>query len=205
MATRSGTGETSAPYAYDIGSSATPFKVTLVWSDYPASAPSGGLVDDLDLVVTAPDGTTTYCGNVFSGGWSVTGGSADRVNNVESVYIQSPAVGQWTVRVSGYNVPAPGNQQPFALVTTGQFGPPPPPPVAAFSASPTSGEAPLQVSFTDQSTGEITSWSWDFGDTAAARRRTLPTPIPIRVTIRCPSPSPGRAAQTPKPSPTIST
>jgi serine protease len=41
---------------------------------------------------------------------------------------------------------------------------PPPPPVAAFSGSPTSGEAPLTVNFADQSTGDITSWSWEFGD-----------------------------------------
>jgi len=33
-----------------------------------------------------------------------------------------------------------------------------------FSASPTTGDAPLEVSFTDLSTGAITSWSWDFGD-----------------------------------------
>jgi PKD repeat protein len=37
-------------------------------------------------------------------------------------------------------------------------------PVADFTASPTSGAAPLTVSFTDQSTNNPTSWSWDFGD-----------------------------------------
>jgi len=35
-------------------------------------------------------------------------------------------------------------------------------PVANFSGTPTNGAAPLEVSFTDISTGEITGWSWDF-------------------------------------------
>jgi len=38
------------------------------------------------------------------------------------------------------------------------------PPVASFTASPTSGEAPLDVTFTDISVGTITNWIWDFGD-----------------------------------------
>jgi PKD repeat protein len=38
------------------------------------------------------------------------------------------------------------------------------PPVADFEASPTSGCAPLVVNFTDLSSGNPTSWSWDFGD-----------------------------------------
>lgn len=37
-------------------------------------------------------------------------------------------------------------------------------PVAGFSASPTSGQKPLEVRFTDLSGGNITGWLWDFGD-----------------------------------------
>ena len=37
-------------------------------------------------------------------------------------------------------------------------------PVASFSASPTTGKAPLIVTFTDSSTGSPKSWYWDFGD-----------------------------------------
>ena len=45
--------------------------------------------------------------------------------------------------------------------------PRPVPPTAAFSATPTTGNSPLTVDFTDLSSpgsGSITDWSWDFGD-----------------------------------------
>ncbi len=38
------------------------------------------------------------------------------------------------------------------------------PPVANFSGTPTSGDVPLNVSFTDLSVNSPTSWSWTFGD-----------------------------------------
>ncbi len=42
--------------------------------------------------------------------------------------------------------------------------PPPVAPIAAFTGAPTSGSAPLAVTFTDTSTGGPTAWTWDFGD-----------------------------------------
>ncbi len=130
----------STSYQYTVSSSATPFKVTLAWTDYPGSASaSTTLVNNLNVVVTSPSGTT-YRGNVFSGGWSTTGGSADTKNNVENVYIQSPAAGTWTVTVSGANVP--NGPQPYALVVDGEFGTGPTPtytttpPTPTFTATP---------------------------------------------------------------------
>ena len=38
-------------------------------------------------------------------------------------------------------------------------------PQAEFNADKVTGLVPLTVNFTDQSTGEITSWKWNFGDT----------------------------------------
>ena len=37
-------------------------------------------------------------------------------------------------------------------------------PVAGFTADVLSGEAPLTVQFSDDSSGEVTGWTWDFGD-----------------------------------------
>lgn len=114
----------NASYQFSVDTAGAPFKVTLVWSDYPSTESAAqNLVNDLDLTVTSP-GSTVYKGNVFSSGWSQSGGSADHVNNVENVYIQSAQSGVWTVEVSGYNVP--NGPQPFALVVDGNLGDSPP-------------------------------------------------------------------------------
>jgi PKD repeat protein len=42
------------------------------------------------------------------------------------------------------------------------------PAVAAFSAAPADGLAPLEVTFTDESTGDIVAWAWDLGDGATS-------------------------------------
>ncbi|MBP1928148.1 PKD repeat protein [Methanolinea mesophila] len=41
-------------------------------------------------------------------------------------------------------------------------------PSASFTADPLSGDAPLEVRFTDTSTGDPTSWSWAFGDSGTS-------------------------------------
>ena len=45
-------------------------------------------------------------------------------------------------------------------------------PQAQFSATGSVGDAPLTVVFTDTSTGEVTSWSWDFGDGGVSSERS---------------------------------
>jgi PKD repeat protein len=67
--------------------------------------------------------------------------------------------GSYDVRLTVTNAGGSDSQviQEFVVV-----GAPPPAPVADFSATPTSGTAPLAVSFTDASTNAPTSWAWDF-------------------------------------------
>ncbi len=104
---------------FEVDAAVERLVVTLVWTDYPATSGSGTrLINDLDLTVTGPD-AVEYKGNVFSAGQSATAGSYDRLNVEECVRRNVPDPGQWTVRVSGYNVPH--GPQPFAVVVNGSF------------------------------------------------------------------------------------
>lgn len=47
------------------------------------------------------------------------------------------------------------------------------PPSASFSVNPVSGDVPLTVTFTDTSTGNPTSWLWEFGDGSSSPERIL--------------------------------
>jgi len=53
----------------------------------------------------------------------------------------------------------------------------PPPPIADLTGSPTSGNVPVTVNFTDQSTGSITSWEWAFGDDNSTSTQQNPSHI----------------------------
>jgi kumamolisin len=68
----------------------------------------GGLVNDLDLSITTPGGTTLYPSN---------GSTYDRANNVVGIDITSAGTGVYTITVGGYNVPH--GPQPYALVVSG--------------------------------------------------------------------------------------
>lgn len=52
-----------AEFALAVTDSSQPLKINLAWNDYPGSPPFGGLVNDLDLQVTAPDGTVHHPAN----------------------------------------------------------------------------------------------------------------------------------------------
>ena len=63
------------------------------------------------------------------------------------------------------------------------------PPTASFTASATSGAAPLEVGFTDRSTGAPTHWAWDFGDHRTSGRTRIahtfarPGTYPVKLTV----------------------
>ncbi|MEA3557893.1 MAG: S8 family serine peptidase [Candidatus Thermoplasmatota archaeon] len=94
--------------------SADELRVTLAWSDFPGSMFAGKyLVNDLDLILTAPNGTV-YHGNDLAAPFDDT---TDDINPVEGISIPSPAVGWWELRVNATNVPK--GPQHFAVVLSG--------------------------------------------------------------------------------------
>lgn len=94
----------------------------------------------------------------------ITGYAWDFDNNgvVDSTYANPsytyPAAGTYTVKLT---VTGPGGSddeiKPGYITVTA-----PVKPVAAFTGTPTSGSAPLNVQFTDQSSNNPTSWKWEY-------------------------------------------
>ena len=104
-------------------------------------------------------------GTVTSWLWSFGDGSSSATQNPEHLYTSA---GNYTVSLTASG---PVNNDTTTSANFISVTQSPARPVAAFIANLTGGNAPLPVQFTDQSTGSVTSWSWDFGDgtTSAAR------------------------------------
>jgi subtilisin-like proprotein convertase family protein/subtilisin family serine protease len=104
------TGEVHATQI-DIQSADAPLRVVMAYSDYPGSS----LVNNLNLIVIAPDGRR-YTGNQGAGATL----TMDVKNNVEAVHVSSPMPGSWTIQVVGSNISR--GPQDFALVYRAHLG-----------------------------------------------------------------------------------
>ncbi|HKQ61972.1 MAG TPA: S8 family serine peptidase, partial [Candidatus Polarisedimenticolaceae bacterium] len=98
-----------------------PVRIVLVYTDAPGAIGTSPQVNNLDLGVTVNG--TSYKGNVFSGQYSTTGGSADTANNYEGVFLPAGTAGALDITVSGFNIAGDGvpgtgdgTDQDFALV-----------------------------------------------------------------------------------------
>ena len=66
--------------------------------------------------------------------------------------------GNYNVTLTAVNGTVWGNITKINYIIVGEK------PEANFTAAPREGKAPLTIQFTDTSTGNVTSWFWDFGD-----------------------------------------
>jgi len=105
-------------YTVEVAPGTSELKVTLVWDDWPADPLAAhALVNDLDLVVTGPDGTRHYPWtlNPYLPAEAAQRLRADHTNNVEQVCVEQPAEGSWLVTVWAAGLPQ--YDQPYSLVT----------------------------------------------------------------------------------------
>ena len=120
-----------------------------VMADFSGTPTNGVAPLDVDFTNLSTGDYDTCSWNFGDGGSSTTCGNPSHTYNSDGLYTVSLTVngpgGSDTETKSGY------------VTVSDQV-------VANFSASPTSGVAPLGVDFTNLSTGDYNTCSWDFGD-----------------------------------------
>ena len=129
-------------------------KPVAAFSATPTSGPA-------PLAVTFTDTST---GSITTWAWNFGNGSTSTLRQPTHSYATA---GTYTVTLT---VTGPGGSSAATKAIT-VTAPPVAKPVAAFSATPTSGRLPLKVAFTDTSTGNITTWAWDFGNGSTSTLR----------------------------------
>ena len=97
-------------------------KVTLAWDDAPATPNVAvALVNDLDLRLIDPTGGIHYPWtlNPSDPGAPAMQTQPNTIDNIEQVYITSPAAGEWTIEVAGTAVPE--GPQIFSICASAPF------------------------------------------------------------------------------------
>jgi len=107
------------------------------------------------LAVTFTDNSTN---TPTSWSWTFGDSATSTVQNPSHTY----AAGTYTVTLTATNAYGSDGETKTNYITAGN------PPVANFSGTPTTGTAPLAVTFTDSSTNSPTTWSWNFGDSTTS-------------------------------------
>jgi hypothetical protein len=170
-----------------------PFKATVRWTDPPGTPAAPALnptnhmlVNDLDLRVISPSGTTNYPWllNPASPASAATTGD-NTVDNVEQVYIANPTTGTYTVRVThkGNLVNDKGqiSYQNVSLMLSGNIAQPPIlPKITSLAAQTVSNTVSLKWSsdvgrvYRVQSKSNIVSGTWAYatGELSATKTNT---------------------------------
>lgn len=94
-------------------------RIMIYWADPPADANAAkALINDLDLTITAPDGTVllpwklnpTPNAAILN---SPAGKGRDSLNNAEQIVINDPVAGSYSIKVNGFEVPL--GPQPYLV------------------------------------------------------------------------------------------
>jgi PGF-pre-PGF domain-containing protein len=126
------------------------YSITAPVADFSASPASGSVPLSVQFTDLSTRGATA---------WEWDFNSDGTVDSTEQnpVYVYT-SQGTYSVTLNAINGTSRGTATKSNYITAGNM------PLAAFSVSPQEGTAPLTVQFNDTSSGNITSWLWDFGD-----------------------------------------
>ena len=123
-------------------------------------------------------------GAVSSWSWSFGDGGRSSAQSPSHLYT---VPGTYTVALTVTGPGGSDTETAVDLITVAT-----PPPVAGFGADRTSGVAPLTVSFSDLSSGAVSSWSWSFGDggrssaQSPSHQYTVPGTYTVALTVTGP-------------------
>ena len=105
---------------------ATPLRVTICWTDPPGTATAAlnstalKLVNDLDLRIIGPGGSPTYYPYVLNPSFPANNAyTGDNYrDNVEQVYLATPAAGDYTIQIT-YSGSITNTTQRYSMITSG--------------------------------------------------------------------------------------
>jgi len=116
------------------------------------------------LTVQFTDQSIPGTSTITSWSWTFGDGGTSTAQSPSHVYQNN---GTYTVGLTVVTADGSATETKLDYIVVGAATPP----TAAFAGAPTSGEIPLAVQFTDQSTAgtyPITGWHWEFGDLATS-------------------------------------
>ena len=142
-----GSGYDIGPFEY-VGAGAPPV------ANFTGNPTSGYAPLAVSFTDTSSNGPTSWS-------WTFGDSNTSTAQNPSHTY----AAGTYTVSLTATNAYGSDGETKTNYITANAL---PPAPVANFSGAPTSGNAPLAVTFTDSSTNTPTSWAWSFGDTGTS-------------------------------------
>lgn len=102
--------------------------------------------------------------------WTWNFGTGDTSNSQNPSYTFQNA-GTFNVILTATNNYGSNSITKNSLITVTALPPPPAAPVTSFTSNKTTGTSPLNISFTDTSTNNPTSWLWNFGDNTTSQSK----------------------------------
>ena len=124
------------------------------------TSPSDGEELTQGEIVTISVAATDSDGSITAVWFIIDGENKSTVNSSPYNYdwnTSGERIGNHTIKATSYDNGGASTSDELTIEVIKEEG-------SAFTATPTSGDAPLTVNFTDQSTNNPTSWHWDFGD-----------------------------------------